>query len=81
MRGVVRAVREGVLLQIACHAAGVAVMVLGLRKLPEVATSERDIFFGVVMVMTLGLLMIVVGMLVEVLFWQKKQGARLDEGD
>ncbi len=49
-----------------------AVMVLGIRKLPEIATSERDIFFGVLLVMTLGLLMVLLGMLTPVLIWHQK---------
>jgi hypothetical protein len=67
-----RAFRDGLFLQLGFYIGAVAIMVLGLRKLPEIATSERDVFFGVLQVMTLGLLMVLLGMVLQVYLWHQK---------
>lgn len=75
-----RALHDGLFVQLGCYFAGIAIMVMGLRRLPEIATSERDIFFGVLLVMTLGLLMVLFGLVLQVYFWHEKgRNARPDD--
>jgi hypothetical protein len=68
----VRAFRDGLFLQLGMYATAVVVMILGLKKLPEIAASERDMFFGILLVMTLSTLMVLMGMINQLLHRQEK---------
>ena len=48
---------------IACSAGGLLTIVLGIRKLNTLVLTDKEIFFGVLLVLTLGLLIAVVGMI------------------
>lgn len=48
--------------QIAAWGAAIAVLVLGFQKLCRLPLTETELFFGVVLVMTLGLMMTLIGL-------------------
>ena len=52
---------------LSCFVAGVGILVIGLNKLATFALTEIEAFFGILLVVSVGLQLIGVGLLLEVL--------------
>ena len=61
--------------QLACWAASILVLGLGFLKLASLPLTETELFFGLLLVLAVGLLCVNLGMLVRVENSTRKQGS------
>ena len=61
-------------LPLACYLAGVAILVLGMRKLTTLALTEAELFFGILLVLVAGMCMVSIGLLTHLVIVAAKQG-------
>ena len=52
--------------EILCYIAAMFVMVIAFRRVAAVATTEKDVLFGMLLGSILGLLLVIMGLLVQI---------------
>jgi hypothetical protein len=65
---------DGLIGQVACYAAGVLVLILGLTALPRFATTRFELFVGTIAVSTLAMVCVLMGLVLGVLMARSHPG-------